>query len=318
MEMGTGEMKGGDPDIFNGYDDEGLFWGDGSIKSKLKKFFFGLPLILVNFVTGFDLFNPIITMLGITDGIFFPITRAFSFTPAFIPALFGDGSLTGNSWKTTSDSLSEKSETNNQDYSVGGIIFKIVKGAFNVFTLNWPIGFKLGTIFNPVDWNLMKAIHDQDQDQNKDKNITSLFTELFYQKKGENVQWNGVYPYWLKITVILYVISIVTNGIILSGLSTPVYMAFLLGIVGLMGMFVVGAISNNCQDREAIQLPSVNLPCSNIKDPSLRTLYLNIKNFVEKSEVTQNKQSPSTPPVLPSSSPSLSTIPSEEMKNNRT
>jgi len=80
------------------YDTQGFFWGDGSFGSKIKKFIYGLPLILVNFVTGFDLLTPFFEMFGVHPGFFALFTRAYSFTPIWMAALFGDGSEPGDKW----------------------------------------------------------------------------------------------------------------------------------------------------------------------------------------------------------------------------
>lgn len=247
-----------------GYDQSGLYWGkkDGGFIQKLKKFFYTLPLVLVNFITGLP---------------------PFSFlNPFFISSFFGDGSKSGDEW--TGD---QKAGANTSQGGVMKLLYYIIIFFKAILSLINQFGGIIGKYLNPIDWDLLKTLNEN----SKGTDLAYMMNACANRPENEGkvdvsgLFKGGLFTFWFYIAMMISIGQIFFKPLIfpinISGVSFKAYLAFagvLISLV-LLSFFNIIKSKNSCQ-KGALQF--MNLPCSNVFDDGLSKLSTNLNEYASK------------------------------------
>jgi len=192
-----------------GYDTDGLYWGDSSYWGKFKFYVLSLPLIVSNFFAG-----------------------SFPFNYYLIPAISGDGSQTGTDWTrpitgSNPDGSKKYGQAENVFVQKGGglgwilwfISFMITLpyralNAISYYINKWITGEERNLIyeyFNPVDWEAMGTLLMPDPNYNnttKRESISRLFNTVHFETK---YSFTRTYAVWFNVYFLVMAYQLVSN-----------------------------------------------------------------------------------------------------------
>lgn len=192
-----------------GYDTDGLYWGDKTWWGRFKFYVLSLPLIVSNFFAG-----------------------SFPLNYYLIPAISGDSSKTGSDWTRpitglNPDGSKKYGEAENVFAKSGGLgwilwfisfIITLPYRAINtiVFYINkWFTGGEERNLFyeyfNPIDWEVMGTLLMPEPNNNntiRRESISRLFNTIHFETK---YSFTRTYAIWFNVYFLIMAYQLVEN-----------------------------------------------------------------------------------------------------------